>query len=140
MAKRHVSFRIEAETLSRLEELSRTTGRKKPELLNTLVDEGLRMERHPAIVFLPGPAGRRPSLVDGPDVWEVIRAVKNVDATGDEAVAKAADWMGLRVDQVERAVAYYAEYRADVDTWIARVDADAEDSRSAWERRREALA
>ena len=140
MAKRHVSFRIDTETLARLEELSHTSGRKKPELLNTLVEEGLRMERHPGIVFRPGPAGRRPSLLDGPDIWEVVRAVKNVDAKGDAAVAKAAGWLGLRVDQVDRAVSYYAEHRAEVDAWIARVDDEAEQSRSAWERRREALA
>ncbi len=140
MPTRHVSFRLAVDTLSRLEDLSRSTGRKKPELLNTLVDEGLRMESHPSIVFAPGPAGRRPKLIGGPDVWEVIRVVKNVDASGDAAVAQAAEWTDLRPDQVEAAVAYYADHPAEIDAWIAQVDEAGEQGREAWERGREAIA
>lgn len=39
------------------------------------VDEGLRMEEYPAIVFRDGPAGRRATVAGGPDVWEVVAAV-----------------------------------------------------------------
>ncbi len=140
MPTRHVSFRLHSETFERLEELSRTTGRKKSELLNALVDEGLRMESHPGIVFATGPAGRRPRLIDGPDVWEVVRVVKNVEAKGDAAIPKAAAWMDLRADQVETAVEYYADHRTEIDAWIARVDREAQQSLDAWERRREAIA
>lgn len=140
MSTRHVSFRIDADTFAELEELSGRSGRKRSELLNTLVEEGLRMERHPGIVFRPGPAGRRPGLIAGPDVWEVISLVKNVPAGGDEAVAQAAAWIDLRVDQVEAAVGYYADHRDEIDAWIARNDEEAELAYAAWERRREALA
>jgi hypothetical protein len=47
---------------------------------NRLVDEALRMSEHPGIVFRPGPTGRRAGLVGGPDVWEVVRAVKSARA------------------------------------------------------------
>ena len=33
------------------------------------IDEGLRMEAHPGIVFRNGPSGRRAGLAAGPDVW-----------------------------------------------------------------------
>src|SRR5580704_12634931 len=44
---------------------------------NRLVDEALRMAEHPGIIFRSGPTGRRAALVGGPDVWEVIRAIKS---------------------------------------------------------------
>ena len=40
-----------------------------------LVEEGLRMDAHPGVLFREGAAGRRAVLVGGPDVWEVIRAI-----------------------------------------------------------------
>lgn len=47
---------------------------------NRLVDEALRMADHPGIIFRPGLTGRRAALAAGPDVWEVIRAVKSAHA------------------------------------------------------------
>src|ERR1700693_4745895 len=43
-----------------------------------LVDEALRIREHPLITFKDGPAGRRARLVGGPDVWEVIGAIRSV--------------------------------------------------------------
>lgn len=98
------------------------------------------MDEHPGIVFRRGPGGRRPALASGPDVWEVIRVVKNAGRSGDEAVQRGAEWLGLPTEQVEIAVRYYADYPDEVDEWIARVDEEAEGEREAWERRRRALA
>src|ERR1017187_7900035 len=47
---------------------------------NRLVDEALRTNEHPGIVFRPGPSGRRAALAGGPDVWEIVRAVKSAHA------------------------------------------------------------
>ena len=44
---------------------------------NRLVDEALRMAEHPGIIFRSGPTGRRAALAGGPDVREVIRAIKS---------------------------------------------------------------
>src|ERR1039457_4808289 len=44
---------------------------------NLLVDEGLRLTEHPGIAFRDGPTGRRAALAAGPDVWEVVRAVRS---------------------------------------------------------------
>ena len=54
---------------------------------NRLVDEALRMHEHPLITFKDGPAGRRARLVGGPDVWEVIGAVRSVRES-DPALAR----------------------------------------------------
>jgi hypothetical protein len=137
---RHVSFRIASDTYERLEQRTRRVQRTRAELLNAYVDEGLRMDGHPGIVFRSGPAGRRPALIGGPDVWEVIRVVHNVEAHGEAAIGEAADWLGLRVDQVAAAVGYYAEYGEEIDDWIARNDEEAERAQRTWERRQQALA
>jgi hypothetical protein len=47
---------------------------------NRLVDEAMRMAEHPGVIFRTGPTGRRAALAGGPDVWEVIRAVKSAHA------------------------------------------------------------
>jgi hypothetical protein len=95
-------------------------------LINRDVDEGPSMEDHPSIHFRSGPAGRRPALVDGPDVWEVIRVVRNVEATGERALEDAAQWLGLDRDRVEMALRYYAEHGPEIDDWMTRVDEAAE--------------
>lgn len=140
MATRHVSLRMDAEVFERLERRLRHLGGRRPELITRFVDEGLRMDEHPGIVFRPGPAGRRAALVAGPDVWEVIRVIRNVDATGTEAVDAAARWLGLRRDQVETAVRYYSDYAAEIDEWITRLDEQAAHVEDAWARRRRTLA
>jgi len=44
----------------------------------------------------------------------------------------------LTVGQLEAALGYYSEYRAEVEEWIARNRAVAEEAEAAW-RRRQAL-
>ncbi len=83
------------------------------------------------------PAAGRDS---SPDVWEVARLLKDVEGTGDAAVAQAAQLIDLRIDQVEAALSYYVEHRAEVDAWIARLDEYAAREEAAVERRRQALA
>lgn len=98
------------------------------------------MEDHPGVTFRSGPAGRRAALAAGPDVWEVIRVVRNVAGSGEAAVTQAGEWLGLAREQVDIAVGYYREYPAEVDGWIARVDDEARRAQQRWERRRDALA
>jgi uncharacterized protein (DUF433 family) len=97
------------------------------------------MDAHPGIVFRGGPAGHRAALAGGPDVWEVIKAVKSLGG-GDEGIASAAEWLSLTPGQIRAAVHYYADYRDEIDDWIRRADEEAELSETAWERARDAVA
>lgn len=76
------------------------------------------MEDHPGIVFRDGPTGRRAGLAAGPDVWEVISALRSTALEGDEALHAAAEWSGLTARQVRDAVGYYSEYPAEIDERI----------------------
>jgi uncharacterized protein (DUF433 family) len=98
-------------------------------LAQRYVEEGLRMDEHPLIRFVDGPAGRRARLVGtGSDVWEVIAAVKEND--GD--VAATADYLQLALGLVQGAVAYYAAFTDEIDEWVARNEREAADAHSAW--------
>lgn len=98
------------------------------------------MEAHPGIVFRDGPAGRRAALAAGPDVWEVIEALKGTGLKREEAIVAAAEWGNLPVAHVRTAVGYYADYREEIDDWIAANHEEAKRAKDAWERAQDALA
>jgi hypothetical protein len=112
---------------------------------NRLVDEALRMSEHPGIVFRPGPTGRRAGLVAGPDVWEVVRAVKSARAhepglAEDELLTLIAENTGIAVRLIRTAVHYWASYPDEVDAEIAAAEAADDAAEDAWRRERQLLA
>lgn len=76
------------------------------------------MTEHPGVIFRDGPAGRRAALPGGPDVWEVIETLQQVEGTGEEAIATTATWASLTPAQVRVAVRYYDDFRDEIDAWI----------------------
>lgn len=86
------------------------------------------MDEHPGIVFRSGPGGRRASLTGGPDVWEVVRVLRDVEATGEAEIEKTATLTGLPVHQVRAAARYYREFTDEVDAWITELDREAEEA------------
>jgi hypothetical protein len=112
---------------------------------NRLVDEALRMSEHPGIVFRPGPTGRRAGLVGGPDVWEVVRAVRSArtsepDLPEANLLGLLAENTGILVRLIRVAVRYWASYPDETDAELAAAviaEAAAED---AWRRERRLLA
>ena len=123
---------MESEAFERLDAESRRSGRSRSEVAKSVLDEGLRMRQHPGIVFRSGPAGRRPGLAGGPDIWEVARVLRGVAERTDDVVAETAELTGLHGTQVEVAFRYYAEYQDEIDDWIARVDEEAQEAEAAW--------
>jgi hypothetical protein len=120
-----LSIRLPDPTRDALDEAARAAGESRSSLMQRFIEEGLLMDRFPGLVFRGGPLGRRAGLVGGPDVWEVIRVVKNSEERGDSAVRAAAEWLALPMEQVLVAIDYYAECSYVVDDWLVRVDATA---------------
>ena len=83
-----ISTRYGRETLNRLDRRARVEGHPRSTLIQRYVAEGLEMDDHPGIVFRSGPAGRRPGLVGGPDVWEVVAVHRSFDN-----IERTADWL-----------------------------------------------
>src|ERR1700685_3264036 len=112
---------------------------------NRLVDEALRMGEHPRVLFPSGPPGRRAALAGGPDVWEVIRAIKSAHAAepglkSDDLVGLVSDNTGLALRLVDTAVRYWASYPGEVDAEIVAAAATEEAAEQAWLRERQLLA
>jgi len=108
-------------------------------LAQRYIDEGMRIDRHPGIVFRDGPAGRRPVVVGGPDVWEVVAAARSAPERGDQLVDALAERVGATPEKVRIAVRYYAEHPDEIDAWIAMVDEEAERLERTLERERRLL-
>ena len=112
---------------------------------NRLVDEALRMSEHPGIIFRPGPTGRRAALAGGPDVWEVVRAVKSARTAepglADEGLlGVVADNTDVPLRLVRAAVRYWASYPGEIDAEITAADAAEDAAERAWQRERQLLA
>lgn len=118
--------RIESETLSALRERSAQTGEPIVRLAQRYIDEGMRLDRHPGIVFRSGPAGRRAVVVGGPDVWEVVAAARSAPERGESLVSALAERIGVPVEKVRLALRYYGEYPDEVDRFIAANEREAE--------------
>jgi hypothetical protein len=101
------------------------------------IDESLRAYEHPGIVFRPGPSGRRAALSGGPDVWEVVTALRAIrdetpDLDGESLVGELATVTGLSHEQVAIALRYYAAYPAEIDERIASNNEVAEREERLW--------
>jgi hypothetical protein len=94
------------------------------------------MEAHPGIVFRDGPAGRRPGLKNGADVWEVIGGLPKGKIT-EKSIDYVADFMALTREQVRAAVTYYLEFKDEIDAWIHRNNEAYEEGYAEWLRSQE---
>ena len=88
---RPTSFRLPEELLERLDDEATSTGASATTLVATILDEGLKTRRFPGIVYRDGPTGRRAAVLGGPDVWEIIRALKQMPGKDERRVRALAD-------------------------------------------------
>jgi hypothetical protein len=124
-----LSLRLSAGAIERLRTRAGSEQLPPRTLAQRYVEEGLRMDEHPLVRFVDGPAGRRARLVGtGSDVWEVIAAVK--DSDGD--VAASAEYLALPLGLVQAAVTYYGAFGDEVDSWIARNERETAQAHAAW--------
>lgn len=131
-AARQFSARLDADVVDRLERHAARSGLNKSRLADRYIDEGMRIEDHPGIVFRDGPTGRRAGLAAGPDVWEVISALRSTRLDGDAAIQAVAEWSALTVRQVRAAVGYHSEYPAEIDERIRSNEEDADAAERRW--------
>ncbi|MDQ3570592.1 MAG: CopG family transcriptional regulator [Actinomycetota bacterium] len=124
----------------RLKEEARAQDRSASALAEELIDEGLRTRRHPLISFRDGPTGRRAALVGGPDVWEVVAGLVGGDVSPDDRIQRAVEVFGLRREQVDAVLAYYAEFTDEIDARIQTNLVAADQAEALWRRQHDLLA
>ena len=137
-----LTIELDGAALERLDEHRGEEGCSRSEAARTLIEEGLRMAKHPGIVFRPGPAGRRASLADGPDVWQVAYAFVHEPLDTDEdilnAIVHTMGAMGLQYQQARAALRYYLEYGDEIREWIRLNDEEADQAYAEWLRKQKA--
>ena len=115
---RPTSFRLPEDLLDRLDAASRAGKTSVTSLVAVLLDEGLKTRRFPGIVYRDGPTGRRAALLDGPDVWEVVRDLRHTPGKGMARVEHLAAEVGLPAARIRLAVDFYAAFADEVDALI----------------------
>lgn len=81
------------------------------------------MDEHPGILFRDGPTGRRATVVGGPDVWEIIRAVAAARAaepelSDDDLLIMLEDNTGVPHRMIRTALDYWGAYPEEVDASV----------------------
>jgi uncharacterized protein (DUF433 family) len=137
-----MSMRLRPDLREALAARAREVGTSASALYERYLDEGLRQERHPLILFRGGEGGRRPVLAGSRlTVAQVIDTVKATDGASDaERIRDAADYLAIPVPHVAASIRYYAEYQDEVDAWRERASELATREREAWRREQAVLA
>jgi uncharacterized protein (DUF433 family) len=88
------------------------------------------------IYFRDGAVGRRPALLGTRlDVADVISTIRQ----NNNSVEEAAEYLELPIEQIQAALAYYADFKDEIDDWVARKHEASERERSRWLRQQAAL-
>lgn len=107
---RSVSFHISDEAKHRLAARAEADSLSATALLERLTVEGVDQLDHPGIVFR-GPAhDRRAGLAAGPDVWEIIARLRELDGDQEDRIAVLSEETELHPRLIRVAVDYAAEH------------------------------
>lgn len=130
MASSTVATRLPAALLREITRYARRRRMGPSEALRAIVDEWVTMARYPAIEFRDGPAGRRPGLRGGPDVWEVALACRAVGAD----IGALRGYFGPHLSEgvLREALAFIAEHREDVEAWVDENERIGQEMERAW--------
>jgi len=111
-----LSFRIADDLAQRVGERARPwRASSDSERYRQVIEEWVRLQDHPGIRFVDGPAGRRAALVGGPDVWEIIDTARAHQLDGG-AMREAHPW--LSAELLETARRYFDAFPDEIDAQI----------------------
>ena len=128
-----LSIRFTPSLLARLRQRANATpGASAAGLAQRLIEEGLRMADHPGVIFKDGPSGRRAALSYGPDVWEVIKFLREVDERGPGAIDAVAEVFAVDTSRISTAISYYGDFADEIDAEITEADEASARAEAAW--------
>lgn len=134
------SFRIKDTVRGCLADRAAREGVTATALLEQLITEGVEQREYPGIVFRGPSHDRRAALAAGPDVWEVVGRLRELDGGDEHRVGILSEETGLHPRLIRIAVGYAADHMDDTMKLIRENEAALERARAAAERRAAILA
>lgn len=132
------SFRISDTARARLASRAAREGMTATALLDQLIIEGTDQLDYPGMIFR-GPAhDRRAALAGGPDVWEVVARLQELEGSEEHRVSILAAESDLHPRLIRIALDYAAEHAEEIRERIAR-NRDMAERSSRMSRQRESL-
>jgi hypothetical protein len=129
------SFRISESARRQLGTRAAQDGMSATALLERLIVEGVAELDFPGIVFRGPTHDRRAALAAGPDVWEVIARLRELEGSTEERIATLSEESELHPRLIRLAVDYAAEHPDEIRQRMDRNDEMAERSRKAAQQR-----
>ncbi len=106
--------------MARLDAAARETSTSVTALVSTLLDEGLKARAFPGVIFRDGNGGgRNAGIVDGPEIWEIIRRIGEAPGPEEARVEIVADALGISRSLVSLAVDFYVAHPEEIDDRIS---------------------
>jgi hypothetical protein len=134
------SFRISDTARARLASNAVRAGMTATALLDQLIIEGTDQLDYPGIIFR-GPAhDRRAALAAGPDVWEVVARLQELDGREEHRISLLAAESDLHPRLIRIALDYAAEHAEEIRERISRNRDMTERSRAMAQQRESLLA
>lgn len=134
------SFRISDTAKARLASRAAREGMTATALLDLLIIEGIGQLDYPGIVFR-GPAhDRRAALAAGPDVWEVIARLQELEGSAEQRISLLSAESDLHPRLIRIALDYAAEHPDEIRERIDRNLDTIDRSRKIAEQRQALLA
>jgi hypothetical protein len=134
------SFRISDTARTRLAARAAREGTTATALLDQLIIEGIGQLDYPGIIFR-GPAhDRRAGLAAGPDVWEIVARLQELEGSEEQRISLLAAESDLHPRLIRIALDYAAEHADEVRERIGRNREMAERSRRMARQRKSLLA
>src|SRR5262245_46430361 len=135
---RSTSFRISDTAKTMLASRAAREGTSATALLDQLIIEGVDQLDYPGIVFRGPVHDRRAALAAGPDVWEVVSRLQELDGSEEQRISTLSAESELHPRLIRIALDYAAEHADETRRRIDRNRALAQRSLDA-SRLREAL-
>jgi len=124
------SFRISDAARARLASRAAHEGVTATALLDQLIVEGIDQLDYPGVIFR-GPAhDRRAALAAGPDVWEIVARLQELDGPEERRINLLSEESELHPRLIRIALDYAADHATEIRERIGRNRAMAERSRT----------
>lgn len=134
------SFRISEATKARLASRAAHEGMTATALLGQLIVEGIDQLDYPGIIFRGAGHDRRAALAAGPDVWEIVARLQELDGSEEQRISVLSVESDLHPRLIRIALDYAAEHADEIRSRIDRNRAMAERIRRTSQQREALLA